>query len=146
MQENEHFFKFQVKCRKTHSTSHACTLLTSKITKSFNSKQKILGIFIDLSKAFDTINHTILLSKLNHYGIRGISLQWFKSYLRNRNQQVQINNILSTKINTITNGVPQGSILKSLVFLLHVNDFPTCLNPFLYNNVCRRYKYFCNSP
>ena len=122
------FSNFQFGFRKTHSTSHVCTLLTSEITESFHSKQKILGIFLVLSRAFDTIDHTILLSKLYHYGIRGISLQWFKSYLRNRKQQVQINNILSTKIHTITNGVPQGSILEPLLFLLYVNDFPNCLN------------------
>ena len=63
------FSNFQFRFRKTHSTSHACTLQTIKITESFNSKQKILGIFLDLSKAFDTIDHTTLLSKLYHYGI-----------------------------------------------------------------------------
>ena len=111
------FSNFQFGFRKTHSTNNAFTLLTSKITESFNSKQKILGIFLDLSKAFDTIDHTILLSKLYHYCIRGISLQWLKSYLGNRKQQVQINNMLSTKIHTITNGAPQGSVLGPLLFL-----------------------------
>ena len=92
------FSNFQFGFRKTHSTSHACSLI-SKITESFNFKQKILGIFLDLSKTFNTIHDRILLS-----------LQWLKSYLRNRKQQIQINNILSTKIRTITNGVSQSSI------------------------------------
>ena len=64
--------------RKSHSTSHACTLLTSKITSSINSKQKTLGIFFDLSKTFDTIDHSILISKLYHYGVRGVPLEWYK--------------------------------------------------------------------
>ena len=122
------FSNSQFGFRKTHSISHASTLLTSNITESLNSKQKIIGIFLDFSKVFDTINQTILLLKLYQHGVRGISLQWFRSYLRNRNQQVQINNISSTKIHTITLSVPQGLNLGPLLFLLYVNDFPNCLN------------------
>ena len=81
----------------------------------------MIGIFVDLSKAFDTLNHNILLQKLSSYGIRGLANRWFQSYLQDREQYVNFKNVLSSKSKIIT-GVPQGSILGPLLFLFYIND------------------------
>ena len=85
------------------------------------------GVFIDLQKVFGTVNHDILLSKLNHYGIRGVVFDWFKSYLSDRTQYVTINNEKS-EIQTIKYGVPQGSVLGLLLFLIYINDLSRSIN------------------
>ena len=107
--------------RKHHSTAsaYALTCLYDKISSAIDNKECTVGIFIDLSKAFDTVDHNILISKLEHYGARGTSLRGFESYLSNRQQYVEFNGV-STESCKIKCGVPQGSILGPLLFLLYI--------------------------
>ena len=114
--------------RKGHSTEHATAQLVDQIYESFENGNYTVGIFIDLSKVFDAVDHTILLKKLQICGITGANLAWFRSYLTNRKQYICINNDTKTKKKKVACGVPQGSILGLLSFLIYVNHLPSASN------------------
>ena len=113
--------------RKKHSTETSLLAATDRWYCNMDNGLLNGVLFLDLKKAFDCVDHQILLNKLALYGIRGITLNWFKSYLSNRKQICKVNNIFSD-VKPIKTGVPQGSNLGPLLFLTYVNDLPNCLD------------------
>ena len=107
--------------RSNLSTALALTELTEEITNATDNKKFAIGTFIDLKKAFDTINHNILITKLEQYGIRGVVLNWVRSYLERRQQFVMMDGFKSECLDIVC-GVPQVSVLGPMLFNMYIND------------------------
>ena len=120
------YYLFQIGFRLNYSTSIALISIVENIQTQLNNSEIAAGAFVDLRKSFDAVDHRMLLQKLQHYGVRGISKKWFSSYVTNRKQFVSIGNCNSST-KTVLTDVPQGSVLRPLLFLKYTNDQHKCV-------------------
>ena len=121
LNKTNHLYAKQFGFRNTLSTNHALISITEEIKGALDNDEFSCGVFLGFQKAFDTINHRILLTKLEYHGIRGLGSDWFKSFLANRLQQTSIQEKTSSQLE-ITYGVLQDSVLGSFLFLIYIND------------------------
>ena len=126
LQQHNILYDGQFGFRPKHSTIDAITKFVSNVLEAVDNRKVCVSVYLDLSKAFDTINHSILLRKLEHYGVRGKAHEWFKSCLAQRKQYVYYKKHKSES-KAVSVGIPQGSVLGPLLFIIYCNDMPKLL-------------------
>lgn len=137
-------YEYQFGFREGHSTTQVLVEITDRLKNSMNAKELTCGILIDLTKAFDTVDHSILLKKMYNYGIRRNVQKLFKSYLLNRQQYVKVNNA-NSDIQLVKCGVPQGSVLGPLLFIIYINDLANSCKDGLFRIFADDTGIFCHS-
>ena len=142
--ENDLLNQDQYGFRKYHSTDLALAQLYDKVSNALASRKHVIGVFMDLSKAFDTLDHKVLSSKLHYYGVRGVALDWFNDYLSGRKQYVSYESVDSSLL-PMKCGVPQGSVLGPLLFLLYVNDISNSTTSLQYIIFADDTNVFCSN-
>ena len=130
--ENQHGF------RANHSCVTQLLTLTEDISYSLDHRKQVDVILLDFAKAFDTVPHQRLLTKLHFYGIQNDTYSWIKAWLSNRTQQILLDGITSSSV-AVTSGVPQGTVLGLLMFLLYINDIHQ--HKVAFTNICRRLSF-----
>ena len=126
LEQHNHLYPYQFGFRIDYSINNALMTIAERIQKQLDAGNYTAGVFVDLKKAFDRVDHNILLEKLDYYGIRGVAKDWFRSYLDNGKQYVTLNGSNSS-IKPILTGVPQGSVLEPLLFLIYISDLCKCV-------------------
>ena len=126
-------------------TEQAIAEITDNLNNAIDNNLLTCGVFLDFVKAFDTVNHNLLLKKMEMYGIRGLPLQCFTNYLTNRQQYVSLAGVESSR-QTVVCGVPQGSSLGSLLFLIYINDIPNCSEKLSFRIFADDTNIFASSP
>ena len=145
IEKYEILYQFQFGFRRGRSTEQAIAEITDNLKNAIDNNLLTCGVFLDFAKAFDTVNHNLLLKKMEMYGIRGLPLQWFTNYLTNRQQYVSLAGVESSR-QTVVCGVPQGSSLGPLLFLIYINDIPNCSEKLSFRIFADDTNNFASSP